>query len=100
MSYTARFPNPVIEKYFWKEVNHLPSKIQENILDAIRDLQDNPRPFGQKPFKQLNPPVYIYDYAAQYRIRVGDHRVMYEVEDRTKTVWILSLRRRNERTYN
>ena len=100
MSYIARFPNPAIEKDFWKELYKLPSKAQENILQTIRDLQKNPRPFGHKPFKQLSPPVYVYDYAAQYRFRVGDYRIIYDIDDGNKTVWILSLRKRNEKTYN
>ncbi len=99
MKYQARFPNPVIEKHFRKDLGLLPKDLQEEILNAVRSLEDVPRPFGQKPFKQLNPPVAIYNFAAQYRVRVRDYRVLYDVDDRQKVVWIYVLRKRNEKTY-
>ncbi len=99
MQYTAKFPNSIIEKRFWKELHALPQALQEDILKTIRDLEHNPRPFGQKPFKQLKPPIHVYDYTAQYRVRIGNWRVLYDVDDKHKTVWIFVLRQRNEKTY-
>ncbi len=99
MSYTARFSHTIIEKRFWKEVSLLPQQTQEEVLQGIHGLEQNPRPFGQKPFKQLPPPVYIYDEAARYRIRIGNYRVLYDVDDVRKIVWVIALRKRNEATY-
>ena len=47
---------------------------------AILNLEDSPYPVG---VKQL-----IADNVAQYRIRVGDYRVLYDVEEKNKTVLI------------
>ena len=99
MKYTARFPNTIIEKHFWKDLESLPKEIQEDALKAIRSLEQCPRPFGQKPFKQLNPPIAVYNFTAQYRIRIRDYRVLYDVNDQQKIVWIYVLRKRNEKTY-
>ena len=99
MKYTARFPTEKIRKKFLEGLSTLPSVMQEQIWDALRQLERNPRPFGVKVFKQLKPPVYLYTYAASYRVRIGDWRVLYDVEDATKTVWVYALRKRNEQTY-
>lgn len=99
MKYTARFPNNILGKYFWKECALLPKDIQQEITEAIRSLESIPRPFGQKPFKQLKPPIAMYAYTAQYRIRVRDYRILYDVDDKQKIVWVYALRRRSEKTY-
>ena len=99
MKYTAKFPNTIIEKYFWSDFKLLPKKLQEEVLEALVSLESMPRPFGQKPFKQLKPPISVYKYTAQYRIRVRDYRILYDVDDRQKVVWVYILRKRNEKTY-
>lgn len=99
MKYTAKFPNTSIERKFWGDFAKLPSKMQENILDAIKQLQENPRPFGTKSFKQLVPPVQFYSHVAQYRIRIGDYRVLYDVDDDRFIVWVFGIRKRSEKTY-
>ena len=99
MKYTAKFPNTAIEKHFWDDLEALPKEIQEEVLKGIRSLENVPRPFGKKPFKQLTPPIAVYNFTAQYRIRVRDYRVLYDVDDRQKVVWVYVLRKRNEKTY-
>lgn len=99
MKYTCCFPNSSIEKKFQKILLNIPgTQIREEIMHRIEQLADNPRPFGQKPFKQLKPPIQIYQLAAQYRLRAGDYRILYDVDDAKKIVWILALRKRSERT--
>lgn len=99
MSYTARFPNISIEKKFWKDLSVIPKKIQQSILAAIKSLEHEPRPFGAKSFKQLTPPIELFRYVAQYRIRVESYRILYDVDDDLRVVWIFAVRRRNEKTY-
>ncbi len=99
MKYVARFPAAAIERHFHKALEGLSHETHEKIMEAIASLQDNPRPFGAKPFTQLKPSVHIYDYVAQYRLRISDYRVLYDVDDHRKIVWILALRKRNEKTY-
>lgn len=100
MSYAVKFPNHSLEKNFEKALSKIqPVRLQEEIMQEVSKLADNPRPFGQKPFKQLKPPIRLFQYVAQYRIRIGDFRVLYDVDDEKETVWILVLRRRSEKTY-
>ena len=100
MRYKVAFPTHSIEKKFDKLLSKIPRiTIQDEIMDAIEKLGDNPRPFGKKPFKKLKPPIQFYQFTAQYRIRIGDYRVLYDVDDGKKIVWILALRKRGERTY-
>lgn len=100
MKYEVKFPSSSIEKKFDKAISKISQvNIQNEIIEAVEELADNPRPYGKKPFKKLKPPVQFYRFVAQYRIRIGDYRVLYDVDDERKIVWILVLRRRGERTY-
>jgi len=100
MKYEVRFPNSSIEKKFDKAISKISQvNIQNEIIEAVEELADNPRPYGKKPFKKLKPPVQFYRFVAQSRIRIGDYRVLYDVDDERRIVWILALRRRGERTY-
>lgn len=100
MKYEVRFPSSSIEQKFKKELLKIHSaKLQEEILKEVEKLTDNPRPFGLKAFKKLQIPTHFYEYVAQYRIRIGDYRVLYDVDDKKKIVWILALRKRSEKTY-
>lgn len=65
-------------------------------MRAIEELGENPRPFGEPKIK---PPLVVYHFAAQYRFRVRNFRILYDVDDKSKIVWILALRKRNEETY-
>ena len=99
MNYSARFPNESIEKRFWKALAEIPQKTQDEILAAVRNLEKTPRPFGEKSFRQLTPPIPIYSFVAQYRVRISDYRVLYDVDDKRKIVWIFVVRRRSEKTH-
>ena len=100
MKYTARFPGLSIQKKFEKVLRLISqTKIQDEIMLSVESLEQNPRPFGQKFFKTLNPPIKLYEWVAQYRLRIGDYRVLYDVDDQRQIIWILALRKRNENTY-
>ncbi len=68
-------------------------------MEMIEGLEENPRPFGQKIFKTLKPSIRLWQWSAQYRLRAGDDRILYDVDDERKIVWILALRKRNEQIY-
>ena len=100
MKYEVKFPSHSIEKKFEKFLLKIhPVSLQGEIMQEMQKLTDNPRPYGEKSFKKLKLPIQFYQYAAQYRIRIGDYRVLYDVDDEKKTVWVLALRRRSEKTY-
>lgn len=100
MSYDVKFPSKSISEKFRSNLDSISSKdIQDGIMEKVEDLSKNPRPFGRKLFKHIKPPIFLYKYTARYRIRIGDYRVLYDIDDKKKTVWILALRKRSERTY-
>lgn len=100
MRYEVKFPNRSLEKNFAQVIIKIhPVSLQERIMQEVQKLAENPRPFGEKPFKKLKPPIQLSQYIAQYRVRIGDFRVLYDVDDEKKIVWILALRRRSEKTY-
>lgn len=100
MSYSVRFPGHSIEKNFGKVLLNISQKgLQDEIVRSVNNLAVKPRPFGEKPFKKLKPPVQFYQFTAQCRIRIGDYRVLYDIDDNKRIVWILALRRRSEKTY-
>ena len=95
--YKVKFPSASIEKKFYKELDCIQPKIlQDEIIDMTLALANNPRPKGEPKIK---PPLEVYNFTAQYRLVVENYRVLYDVDDEIKTVWILALRKRNERTY-
>ncbi|MGA0557011.1 type II toxin-antitoxin system RelE family toxin [Larkinella sp. VNQ87] len=55
-------------------------------MEAIKALADNPRPFGCKKLKGRKG----------YRIRVGDYRVVYEINDGILVVLIIDVGHRRE----
>jgi mRNA interferase RelE/StbE len=70
-----------------KELEALNRPLLGRVLNRIEALARNPRPTGcQKLVGQGN----------LWRIRVGDYRVIYEIEDRSKTVDISAIRHRSD----
>ena len=97
MGYKVHFPSASIEKKFEKALEEVfPSPLRLQIASEMEKLADIPRPYGNP---KLKPPIHVYSYIAQYRLRVGNYRILYDVDDSRKIVWILDLRKRSERTY-
>ena len=61
-----------------KEISRLPNPIIKRIGKAIDDLAKEPRPDGVKKLKGQDENVY--------RIRVGDYRVVYVIDDEIKII--------------
>ena len=75
-----------IRKKALKDLETLPKKMTEKIASAIDSLSDNPRPVGSKKLKGKEE--YLW------RIRVGDYRILYSIED---TIKITDIRRIGQR---
>ena len=85
-----------VQKRFIQFINQLPAHQREKIFDALETLKVNPRP---RQFKILAQPVFVYGYWAPCRLRIENFRVLYDIDESRKTVVILAIRRRNEKTY-
>ena len=99
MKYRLLFPTRSLKDKFHKVLLKLPRKIQDAIMDATAGLAENPYPQGKNIFKKLTPPLKLVQYTAQYRLRIGDYRVLYDVDETKKIVWVFVLRKRGEDTY-
>jgi mRNA interferase RelE/StbE len=62
-----------------RDLKHLPPEIFDRILQKIRALADEPRPPGCRKLSGSE---------REYRIRIGEHRVLYEVFDEAREVRI------------
>ena len=71
----------IIPKAVQKQLNNFSQKIRSRLLTEIRLLKINPRPHGVKKLK---------GYKNTYRIRVGNYRIIYEIEDREMIILVLS----------
>lgn len=96
--YQVGFPSKRVEKEFYKKLNKLPQKDKAHIWEEIEKLSDEPRSPGNK-FKYLKGDLIIFQFIAQCRLRVGDYRIFYNIDDRNKKVVLLWVERKSEKTY-
>ena len=74
-------------------------KEQQRILEWFDKLAVDPKPEG-KSFKFLKGKVSVFQYLAHFRIREGDWRILYDVDESAKCVLLLALRRRGHHAYD
>jgi len=72
-----------------KELEGLADLDYERIRAVLDLLQEDPRPAGSLK-------LAAHDL---WRVRVGLHRVIYEIDDNSGTVFVLRIALRTERTY-
>jgi len=69
-----------------KEMDKLPTAIYVRINKRILSLENNPKPRGTK--KLIGQ--------GKYRLRVGDYRILYTINDNDSVVTIFAVGRRQE----
>lgn len=69
-----------------KELAQLPAEVYVRIRDAIRDLGQEARPRGCAKLTGREG----------WRIRVGDYRVIYEINDQQRVVTVLHVGHRRD----
>ncbi len=101
MSYDIRYPTARLKRYFDEFLQKkIPHKNQrKKIVNEVGALASNPRPFHKKGFTEIKAPMRVFYHLAEYRLRIGDYWVLYNVDDKLKIVWILDIRVRAEKTY-
>jgi mRNA interferase RelE/StbE len=70
-----------------KDLQRLDTTVQRRVLRATEALADEPRPTGCKK---------LHGSDAAFRIRIGDYRVIYTVDDGILVVAIERIRHRRE----
>ena len=70
-----------------KEIAALPKRVQRRVFSIIEGLADKPRPQSVRKLTGSG------DY---YRLRVGDYRIVYHIEDDVLTVLIIRVGHRKD----
>ncbi len=82
MTYTVVIPKPV-----QKQLDDLPGNVYNRVIEHILGLKENPRPRGC---------VKLKGYDNEYRIRIGNYRVRYEILDGEGIVILLHCKHRKD----
>lgn len=77
----------LIERRAEKDLQKLPTEIFRRVVTKIKLLADQPRSFGAQKLQGSNN---------DYRIRIGDYRVLYEIDDKDNIVTIFRVKHRRE----
>ena len=70
-----------------RDLRRLPARLHDRIIKAIQELGDEPRPSGCRKLSGSDH---------DWRIRVGDYRIIYEIDDATLEVRVNRVRHRRE----
>ena len=83
MAYTLKLHRDVE-----KQLNRIPTKQRERLVETMRSLRDEPRPHGCQ---------HLQDEL--FRIRDGEYRIIYAVFDDEVIVVVCKVTRRTGKTY-
>lgn len=70
-----------------KDLRHVETSRIRSIMEQIEALGENPRPTGTRK---------LVGSHASYRIRIGDYRVVYTIDDAIRIVEIRRIRHRKD----
>ncbi len=70
-----------------KDVARLPRPIQRRVLDRLARIENDPRAPGT---------VKLAGAKATYRVRVGNWRIVYEIDDAQRAVFVTIVAHRRE----
>jgi len=76
-----------LERAAERDLRRLPAEIFYRVVPHIKALAQNPRPSGCHK---------IAGSKSDWRIRVGDYRVIYEIDERAKAVKVMRVRHRRK----
>jgi mRNA interferase RelE/StbE len=69
-----------------KEFLRLADALSERVIRKLRELQETPRPDGVKKLQGREG----------YRVRVGDYRMLYTIDDAARVIIVLSIAHRRD----
>ena len=77
----------LLERTAERDLKKLPPAEFTRIISAIQALSRQPRPTNSKKLSGAKH---------DWRVRIGDHRVVYEIDDKAKHVNVMRVRHRRE----
>jgi len=69
-----------------KDIEKIPDKDLKRIIKKIETLSEDPRPPGHEKLSDQE----------KYRIRQGNYRIIYSIQDDKLTVWIIKVGHRRD----
>lgn len=69
-----------------KELEAIPKRDLQRIIERIAGLADDPRPTGSEKLSGQD----------RYRIRQGNYRIIYSIQDLELTIWVVKVGHRRE----
>jgi len=76
-----------LEKRAEREIKKLPAEIFYRIILKLKTLSENPKPPGCRK---------ITGAESDWRIRIGDYRIIYEIDEQEKAVKVMRIRHRRD----
>lgn len=70
-----------------KTLRKLPQDVRRRVVRAIEPLQSDPRPHGAKKLTGTED---------LYRLRCGDYRIIYQIDDRNVTLLVVRIGHRGD----
>ncbi len=77
----------VLERRAERDIKRLPEETFYRIVPQLKALSENPRPPGCRK---------ITGSKNDWRVRVGDYRIIYEIDEREKAVKVMRIRHRRD----
>jgi mRNA interferase RelE/StbE len=77
----------LLERRAQRDVDRLPKSVSGRAIRAIAALGAEPRPAGCRKLGGSDN---------DWRIRIGDYRVIYEIDDRARQVRVMYIRHRRD----
>ena len=69
-----------------RELRRLPSDVSRRVLEAVLALESDPRPPGSRKLAASD----------EWRIRIGDYRVRYRIDDSSRQFTVTRIAHRRE----
>lgn len=76
-----------LERAAERDLRRLASELYRRIISHVQALSENPRPSGSRK---------ITGSESDWRIRIGDYRVIYGIDDDAQIVRVMRVRHRRE----
>ena len=76
----------IIQRSVEKELDALEKSVHKRIATRLLALEEEPRPAGVKKLRGQE----------SYRLRAGDYRILYTIDDKSKKVFVVTVGHRRE----
>jgi mRNA interferase RelE/StbE len=78
----------LLEQAAQRDFRALDPRLAQRVRERLLSLEENPRPLGVRKLRDIHPP--------RYRLRAGDWRILYTVDDLKREVRIYRIKHRSQ----